>query len=85
MSEVKRRKMGTTLSGPINELYDVDDLDTLIFIEEDNEAASKTRAAALMFIGRNNLGLKTKVRENEIWIMKDKDYIGNCITEDLRV
>ena len=80
----KRRKMGTTISGPILELYDVSDLKSVIFIEQDHEAALKTRAAALMFIGRNELKLTTKVDGDEIWIMKDRDYLGNTMKIDLR-
>lgn len=73
---MKRRKLGVVISAPIEELYHSAFQDSVVLIEEDHEAALKTRAAALMYIGRNELDLTTKVRENEVWIMKDKDYPG---------
>ena len=74
-----RRKLGTTISSPIEELWHSAFKDSLIFIEQDHEAALKTRAAALMYIGRNKLGLTTKVKDKEVWIMKDKDILGDAI------
>ena len=80
---VMRRTFGKVLSTPILEMADDKQIDTLIFIEENNVAAQKTRAAALMFIGRKGLELTTSVKGNQIWIMKDKDYPGNRIIVDL--
>lgn len=81
---MKRRKLGSIISEPIMNLLERKRQDSLIFVEMNHEAALKTRAAALMFIGRNDLGLKTAVKDNEIWIMKDKDNLGRFETEDLR-
>lgn len=74
-----RRKLGTTISSPIEELWHSAFKDSVIFIEQDHEAALRTRAAALMYIGRNKLGLTTKVKDKEVWIMKDKDILGDAI------
>ena len=74
-----RRKLGTTISSPIEELWHSALKDSGILIEQDHEAALKTRAAALMYIGRNKLGLTTKVKDKEVWIMKDKDILGDAI------
>lgn len=74
-----RRKLGTTISSPIEELWHSEFKDSLIFIEQDHEAALKTRAAALMYIGRNGLDLTTKVKDKEVWIMKDRDILGDAI------
>ena len=74
-----RRKLGTTISSPIEELWHSAFKDSLIFIEQDHEAALRTRAAALMYIGRNRLGLTTKVKDKEVWIMKDRDILGESI------
>jgi hypothetical protein len=74
-----RRKLGTTISSPIEELWHSTFKDSLIFIEQDHEAALRTRAAALMYIGRNKLGLTTKVKDKEVWIMKDRDILGDVI------
>lgn len=79
-----RRKLGKIISEPIERLSGDRSLDQIVFIEVDKAAAQKTRAAALMFIGRNDLNLTTSVKENEIWIMKDKDFIGEGMTIDLR-
>ena len=78
-----RRKLGTTISAPIEALWQSAFTDSLVFIEQDHEAALRTRAAALMYIGRNKLGLTTKVKDEEVWIMKDSDVIGDCIIERL--
>ena len=82
---MKRRKLGVVISAPIEELWHSAFMDSVVLVEEDHEAALKTRAAALMYIGRNKLDLKTTVRENEIWIMKDKDILGEHDVVDLRV
>lgn len=74
-----RRKLGTTISSPIEELWHSAFKDSVILIEQDHEAALRTRAAALMYIGRNKLGLTTKVKDKEVWIMKDKDILGDAI------
>lgn len=71
-----RRKFGKMLSGPISELAKSNDYDSLIFIEANHKAALNTRAAALMFIGRHHLSLTTKVVDEKIFIMKDKDWPG---------
>lgn len=80
----RRRKLGKTLAGPIDEFYINKNLDRLVLIEVDNAAAQKTRAAALMHIGRNDMGLTTSVKENEIWIMRDKDILEESVIVDLR-
>lgn len=80
----ERRKLGKIISEPIDRLNGDRSLEQLIFIERDKAAAQRTRAAALMYIGRNDLGLTTSVKENEVWIMKDKDVIGEGFTVDLR-
>lgn len=82
---MKRRKLGVVISAPIEELWHSAFIDSVVLVEIDHEAALKTRAAALMYIGRNQLDLKTTVRENEIWIMKDKDILGEHDVVDLRV
>ena len=74
-----RRKLGTTISSPIEELWHSAFKDSVIFVESDHEAALKTRAAALMYIGRNGLDLTTKVKDKEVWIMKDLDILGDAI------
>ena len=74
-----RRKLGTTISAPIEALWRSRTKDSLIFVEQDHEAALRTRAAALMYIGRNKLGLTTKVKDKEAWIMKDRDILGDAI------
>jgi hypothetical protein len=78
-----RRKLGTIISAPIETLWHSAFKDSLVFIEQDHEAALRTRAAALMYIGRNKLGLTTKVKDKEVWIMKDRDILGDCIVERL--
>ena len=75
----KRRKLGTMISAPIEELWHSAYKDSVVFLEKDHEAALRTRAAALMYIGRNGLDLTTKVKENEVWIMKDRDVLGDTI------
>lgn len=84
MIKKKRRKLGDILHEPILDLYNDRHTDTIIFIERDEAAAQKTRTAALMFIGRNDLDLTTSVKENEIWVMKNKDDPGAFGTVDLR-
>ena len=79
-----RRKFGDTLSGPIKNLVHDKYYDSLTFIEKDEKAAQKTRAAALMYIGRNDLGLTTSVNKNRIVVMKNKDVVGNQLIVDLR-
>lgn len=80
----KRRKLGHLLSDPIEEFIQIPEYDRLIFQEIDNAAARKTRAAALMYIGRRNLGLTTSVKNNEIWILKEKDVMDESRIVDLR-
>ena len=79
----KRRKLGHLIMDPIDEFVQMPDYDRLIFVEANNAAAQKTRAAALMYIGRNELGLTTTVKENEIWILKEKDIMDNSMIVDL--
>lgn len=74
-----RRKLGITISAPIEELWHSAFKDSLVFVEQDHEAALRTRAAALMYIGRNKLGLTTKVKDKDVWIMKDRDILGDAI------
>ena len=81
-----RRKLGKSISLPIESFIDKKNMyDRLIFIEKSNTAALKTRAAALMYIGRNDLGLTTKVKGDEVWIMKDRDILDETTYVDLRV
>ncbi len=89
MSEVvvkrTRRKLGRSISFPINDLTNKANLsDGLIFKEKDHVAALKTRAAAVMYIGRHDLDLTTSVKGDEIWIMKDKDIFDDMMYVDLR-
>ena len=80
-----RRRLGKRISDPIDELEHTARKDSLIFIEEDEEAAARTRAAAVMYIGRSGYcDLCTSVRQNEIWVMKDKDNLGSHFEVDLR-
>ena len=65
------------MHNPIDNLNSNEMLDSIIFIEEDGRAAAKTRAAACMYIYRNDYDLTTMVRGNEIYIRKDKDYEGS--------
>lgn len=80
----KRRKFGTSLSGPIEDFNDTKHLDRLIFIEKDHAAALKTRAAILMYIGRNRLDLTTTVKDDEVWVLKNKDIMTESVCVDLR-
>lgn len=80
----KRRKLGNILHEPILEMYNDRRHDSVIFIEKDEADAQKTRAAALMFIGREELELTTAVKGNEIWVMKNRDDLGDFSTVDLR-
>lgn len=80
----KRRKLGDILHDPIISLQNDLIQDSVIFIDKDEAAAQKTRAAALMFIGRKNLDLTTTVKGNEIWVMKNRDELGHFGTVDLR-
>lgn len=80
-----RRKLGKSLTDPIQAFVEMPNYDRLIFVEMDKAAAQKTRAAALMYIGRNELGLTTSVRENEIWVLKEKDVMDESMIVDLRV
>ena len=82
---MKRRKFGGMLSGPIEEFIRNPAFDRLIFIEKDHAAAQKTRAAVGMYIWRNDLDLTTSVRDDEIWVLKDKDAMDESITVDLRM
>lgn len=72
---MERRKLGKALSRPILDLNDNAYLDGIKILETDHESALKTRAAALMFIGRHDLDLTTMVKDKEIWIMKDRDIM----------
>lgn len=80
-----RRQLGHLIQDPIDEFVGMPSYDRLIFVEQDKAAAQKTRAAALMYIGRNELGLTTSVRENEIWVLKEKDVMDQSMIVDLRV
>lgn len=79
-----RRKLGSIISEPIESLIENGEIDRLVLIETDKAAALKTRAAALMYIGRHDLGLTTAVVNNEIWIMKHKDVMDVSTYVDLR-
>lgn len=82
---MKRRKLGHLIMDPIDEFMQMPTYDRLIFVEQDKAAAQKTRAAALMYIGRNEIGLTTSVKENEIWVLKEKDVMDESMIVDLRV
>lgn len=82
---MKRRKLGHLIMDPIDEFIQMPTYDRLIFVEQDKAAAQKTRAAALMYIGRNEMGLTTSVKENEIWVLKEKDVMDQSMIVDLRV
>lgn len=81
----KRRKLAPIIYEPIDNLYGDRRLDSLVLIELDHEAAVQTRAAALMHIHRCDMDLTTSVKDNEVWIMKDKDYPGKPEVIDLRI
>lgn len=81
---MKRRKLGRLIKDPIDEFLEMSSYDRLIFVEQDKAAAQKTRAAALMYIGRNEMGLTTSVKENEIWVLKQKDVMDQSMVVDLR-
>ena len=81
----KRRKLAPIIYEPIDNLYGDRRLDSLVLIELDHEAAVQTRAAALMHIHRCDMDLTTSVKDNEVWIMKDKDYPGKPEIIDLRM
>lgn len=80
---IKRRKLGHIIQDPIDEFIQMPEYDRLIFVESDKAAAQKTRAAALMYIGRNELGLTTTVRQNEVWILKEKDVMDQSMIVEL--
>lgn len=80
-----RRKLGHLIMDPIDEFMQTPEYDRLIFVEQDKAAAQKTRAAALMYIGRNEMGLTTSVKENEIWVLKEKDVMDESMIVDLRI
>ena len=80
----KRRKLGRIISDPIEGFVNIPECDRLIFIEKDHAAAQKTRAAVGMYIWRNDLDLTTSVKNDEIWIMKNKDILDETIIVDLR-
>lgn len=80
---MKRRKLGRLIKDPIDHFLEMPEYDRLIFIENNKAAAQKTRAAALMYIGRNELGLTTTVRENEVWILKEKDVMDQSMIVEL--
>ena len=82
---MKRRKLGHLIMDPIDEFMQIQEYDRLIFVEQDKAAAQKTRAAALMYIGRNEMGLTTSVKENKIWVLKEKDVMDHSMIVDLRV
>lgn len=82
---MRRRRFKDRLSAPIQDFINDNDALRLIFVEKDHVAAVKTRAAALMYTKRHNIRLATTVRENEIWVMKDKDdFLGGDVFADLR-
>lgn len=82
---MKRRKLGHLIKDPIDHFLELETYDRLIFVEQDKAAAQKTRAATLMYIGRNEMGLTTSVKENEIWVLKEKDVMDQSMIVDLRV
>lgn len=71
-----RRRLGKRIQEPIEILAESRHVDSITFVETDNEAAKLTRAAALMFIHRRGYDLCTSVKENEIYILKNKDIAG---------
>ena len=79
-----RRVLGKTISDPIDTLLHDKKKNSLVFIEHDEEAATRTRAAAVMYIGRNGYDLHSSVKGKEIWIMKDRDELGSHFEVDLR-
>ena len=79
-----RRKLGGLITKPITFMLKNPELDHTVLIESDNAAARKTRAAALMYISRNNLKLTTSVKGNRVLIMHNKDLIDNGYEVDLR-
>ena len=81
----KNRKLGSLIADPVEKLYGSRKSDSLVFIENDHKTAVQTRAAVLMYIHRNHMDLTTSVKENEIWVMKDKDYPGSPEVVDLRM
>ena len=81
----KRRKLAPIIYEPIDNLYGDRRFSSLVLIEYDHEAAVQTRAAALMHIHRCDMNLTTSVKDNEVWIMKDKDYPGKPEVIDLRM
>lgn len=80
---MKRRKLGYLIKDPIDKFIGMPEYDRLIFVESDKAAALKTRAAALMYIGRNELGLTTSVKNNEVWILKEKDVMDQSVVVQL--
>lgn len=80
---IKRRKLGHLIKDPIDEFIQMPEYDRLIFVESNKAAAQKTRAAALMYIGRNELGLTTSVKDNEVWILKEKDIMDQSMIVEL--
>lgn len=80
----KRRKLAPIIYEPIDTLCGDRRLGSVVLIENDRKAALQTRAAALMHIHRCDMDLTTSVKDNEIWIMKDKDYPGKSEVIDLR-
>ena len=83
MSE-KRRRLGAVIQDPINKLNSSIEYDTVMFIEADKEAASRTRAAALMYILRKGFDLCTHVNENRVYVMQHKDLMDNILEIDIR-
>jgi len=81
----KNRKLGSLIADPIEKLYGSKKHDSLVFIESDHKTAVQTRAAVLMYVHRNHMDLTTSVKDDEIWVMKDKDYPGSHETIDLRM
>lgn len=79
-----RRKLSHLIHEPIKQLSNSIEYDTLKFIEKDGEAASRTRAAALMYIMRNNLDLTTHVSENVVYVLQNKDVMENVWEIDIR-
>lgn len=81
---MSRRKLGSMLSEPIDEIMENKYVNGVRFIEKDHESAMKSRAAAGMYIYRNKLPLKTVVMDNCFCVRKDKDIEGRSKIVDLR-
>ena len=72
-----RRKLGKDFHTPLDELDRKKGNASVVFVVSDHETAKKTRVALCMYASRKGLNLTTHISENEVWVMKDKDYPGD--------